>query len=544
MNKRYISILSAIFVAVATMAHTGDTISRTVIVESTYTPIIINAVKRNFIPGEIEPSIKKGAIVYANEGMPITLFERTALPVTKAAIAQEKKLPGYIHLGYGSRNNLDGLATYNLKFGQRHSLSVKAGITGWNGSFNITDEDSWHSHLYNAMADIDYRLTLDKHELGATINTGNRWFNYLQTPSYNAHLDITDLQCSNHNQGSLYIKGGFKKRFNYDAHVTYTHATQQILSGLKQRHNEGHLRTEGTIAADLQRYGSIGIGLRSDMLNYSPVSEIKDVHYLSITPQWSFNDANIHYAAGLNIDVPSLSSSPVAISPACHISYIPKKRFSIALRLDGGRQIPTFSYLETLSPYWMRSAELHSSYTHLNARLTGNLRITEGLHLHLHGGYRTTQNAIFETVTEKDGILYTDFANRDAQLAYAGSKLSYDYKQRFACYAEGTFSHWMVKGERDILSRAPQIEAKAGARIYILDGLTATSDIHYVMFTPTDNLPAETSIIDWSLSIQYALTSQWSFFINGDNLLNRNYRFYTGYPSQGINALAGAVFKF
>jgi hypothetical protein len=35
-----------------------------------------------------------------------------------------------------------------------------------------------------------------------------------------------------------------------------------------------------------------------------------------------------------------------------------------------------------------------------------------------------------------------------------------------------------------------------------------------------------------------------SFFLDGHNLLNRHYQYYAGYPSQGINVLAGFVFKF
>lgn len=546
MNKRYISILTTILVATAAIAQTnmGDTINHMVLVESTYNPIITNAVKRNFIPGEVEPSVKKEAIVYANEGMPITMFERKALPVAKIPMRHEESRPGYVHFGYGTCNNLDGYATYNLQFKEKHSLSFDAGITGWNTDLITSDDEQWNSHLYNAMADIRYRLALDKHELGATISTNNNWFNYLTTPYYNTHLNITDLQRSNRHKGDVYVRGEFKERFSYDARATYTRASQQALHGVGQQHSEGHMLTEATIKADLNRYGKVGINLRNDLLNYSSDSEFNDVHYMSITPQWSSQYAHLHYAAGLNIDIPSLPNSSAALSPQCYISYNPEKRFNVALKLDGGRQLPTYSYLETISPYWTRDAELQSSYTQLNACLSSNIRLTEGLHLHLHGGYRITQDALFETTTEKDYICYTGFANRDAQLAYANSRLSYDYKQRFTCFAEGTYSHWMVKGDRAILARAPQLEAKAGMRLHIIKGLTASSDIRYVMFTQTENQPRETSIIDWSLNLQYALTNQWAFFVDGHNLLNRHYEFYTGYPSQGINAMVGTVFKF
>ena len=58
--KRYISFLPMLFVVVIGMAQTpNDTINRMVLVESTYNPIIVGAVKRNFIPEEVKPSMNK-----------------------------------------------------------------------------------------------------------------------------------------------------------------------------------------------------------------------------------------------------------------------------------------------------------------------------------------------------------------------------------------------------------------------------------------------------------------------------------------------------
>ena len=170
--KRYITLLPALLIAASAVAQTAtnDTINRMVLVESTYNPIISGATKHQFIPGEVEPSIKKSDIVYAQEGIPITQFDRRALPATSQPITTAKGLPGYLHLGYGNYNNTDVLATYNLHFGQRHALSFSTALQGWNGKLPTPSNDNkWSSYLYQATANATYRLTLDAVELGAAL---------------------------------------------------------------------------------------------------------------------------------------------------------------------------------------------------------------------------------------------------------------------------------------------------------------------------------------------------------------------------------------
>ena len=102
----------------------------------------------------------------------------------------------------------------------------------------------------------------------------------------------------------------------------------------------------------------------------------------------------------------------------------------------------------------------------------------------------------------------------------------------------------MVKGQQAVLSRAPQLDVNLLARIRIIKGLYLNSNCRYVAFTEVEDTPREESIINWSLGAHYAMDRQWSFFLDGHNLLNRRYQHYAGYPSQGFNVMAGAVFKF
>ena len=170
--RKHTTLLAVLLITAGAAAQTttNDSINRMVLVESTYTPIIAGAVKRNFIPEEVEPSMKKETIVYANESVPISRFARTPRIAESASIAHTTNHPGYLHLGYGNYNNLDGLAAYSLRFKENHALTMNAYINGWNGKLKGYDNTRWRSSLYDMGLNADYRLLLGKAELSASIN--------------------------------------------------------------------------------------------------------------------------------------------------------------------------------------------------------------------------------------------------------------------------------------------------------------------------------------------------------------------------------------
>ena len=145
--------------AIGIAQNANDTINRMVLVESTYNPIIAGAVKHNFIPEEVKPTVSKEQVVYAQEGMALTYFDRVAQPAQAVEVAHDKGTQGYAHLGYGIYNNLSALAAYKLQMDKRSDLALKAHADGWNGKIGSM---KWHSYLYDMGINADYTLKLDK----------------------------------------------------------------------------------------------------------------------------------------------------------------------------------------------------------------------------------------------------------------------------------------------------------------------------------------------------------------------------------------------
>ena len=538
--KRYITLLSVLFATIIGMAQaTNDTINRMVLVESTYNPIIAGAVKRNFLPEEVKPSMNKEKVVYANENVDLTNFDRQAQPAHTISVEPEKGTPGYAHLGYGNYNNLSALAAYKLYFGTNSDLSLRAHVDGYNGNLKLNDDLRWRSHRYDMGIEADYGLQLGNLVLDAGLHAAYYNYDYL---TYDLPEGATNIQQANSLGAHLAIKGVAKEHYYYHGTVAYTRHGRSTYLAQKAPYSENHLHVETSFGKDFYEWGMASVTLHSNVLTYQGIEDYNGCYAFNITPQWDYSHGDFRFVTGVNMDFlfGKHIEQPLQFSPECSISYVPSKVFSAGFILDGGRDMHTFGRLYALSPYWASKEQIRPTYTFMNARLEGNLRIVEGLHLHFGGGYKIFSDALFETAMDSVGTTYTGITNHNAQVATADAGISYNYKNLVNLSAKGAYYYWMMRGNRALLARAPQVDVNFDARVRIIPNLYAHTDLKLVMFTGAN----ERAIIDWGLGAQYGLNKHISFFLAAHNLLNHRHQYYTGYPSQGFNVLLGAMVKF
>ena len=537
--KRYIPLLPMLLLAaIGSAQNANDTINRMVLVESTYNPVIVEAVKRNFIPDEVKPSMSKEQVVYADDIVNITNFNRETLPAQAIEVIPEKETTGYAHLGYGNYNNLNGLAAYKWQFGTNTDLALKAHANGWNGKLKLDDGTRWRSHLYDMGLDADYNMLLGNAALNAGVHGIYYNYNYLgaaaatqQAASLGAHLGI---------------KGSASERYRYHAAVSYTRVGRSAYLGDMLAHNESHIHGDASFGMELYEWGMALVLLQGDALIYQGLAGYHNNCLLGITPQWEYRLDDFHFVSGINIDLLMGEgvAHPLQLSPECSISYIPSNRFSALLTLDGGRDVHTFSSLFERSPYWASTAQLRPTYTFLNAHLDGALRIIEGLHLHVGGGYKILSDALFETRLDTLSVTFSGIANHNAQVATADVGISYSHKDLVYLSAKSSYNYWMLQGNPALLARAPQFDTDIDVRVRIMPSLHVYTNLQWLVYTDTGVAPRERSIIDWSLGGHHALGQRFTLFLDGHNILGRRYSYYTGYPAQGFNVLAGVIFKF
>ena len=541
MKKRYITLFSVLIGTVACMAQTtNDTINRMVLVESTYNPIITGAVKRNFIPEAAKPTMNKEQIIYADEGIDLTYFDRKANPAPTVAIMPKKSTPGYAHIGYGNYNNLSGLAAYKFRFNENGDLAIHTHIDGWNGNLKLSNGTEWRSQFYDMGLRADCNIRLGNATFNAGTHTARYSYNYLaasipddkeDTPQ---HADKIGVYIS--------CKGAFKEDYRYQATIHYTHFGRSTYFAERVPHGENHFYGEMSFDMDFHDLGMGSVQVRSDMLTYQGLTNYSNYHSLEVTPRWNYRYEKLHLVGGFNMSflTGKCIKTPLQISPECSISYVSGTQFTAKLTVDGGRDINTFSRLHTRSPYWASEEQLRPTYTFLNAHLGSDIRIMEGLHLHLGGGYKLMSDALFETAIDSAGITYTGITNHNAHVTTIDARISYNYKNRVNLSAKEAYYHWTLKGNRALLARTPKLESDINVRVCIMPNLHAYTNLRWITFTDTN----EQSIVDWSLGTQYSLNKRLTLFLDAHNLLNHHHQYFTGYPSQGFNVLLGAICKF
>ena len=521
----------------------NDTINRMVLVESTYNPIIAGAVKRNFIPEEVKPTMSKEQAVYANENVDLTNFDRVAQPAQAVAVNPQKGTPGYAHFGYGNYNNISALAAYKFLFNENSDLALKGHLDGWNGKYKLYDNTRWHSKLYDMGLNGDYNTSLGNIALNVGFSAAHHSYNYLTSTTYSG---VSPQQVGNELGAYAGIKGSMRDGYHYQAEMGYSHFGRSTYLANKDAHSEGHLNIGATLSKDLYEWGMAKLMVSSDALTYRGIEEYSNYHSLTITPRWDYQLGDFLFVSGFNLDflMGKNISHPVQASPEFYISYAPEGNFTAKLTLDGGRDINTFGQLYALSPYWASEAQIGPTYTFMNAYLEGNVRLIEGMHLHLGGGYKVLSDALFETAMDSVGTVYTGITNHNAQVVTLDAAFGYNHKDLMNISVKGAYQHWMLKGSQALLARAPQLKVDVDARARIIPKLYAHTTLQCVSFTNTKVTARERAIIDWGLGAHYAMNKHFTFFLDAHNLLGRRYSYYTGYPAQGFNVLAGAMVKF
>lgn len=538
MKRISLTLLPMLLITAIGIAQTNnDTINRMVLVESTYNPIIVGAVKRNFIPEEVRPSMNREKVVYADENIDLTNFDREAQPAQVIKVLPEKGTPGYAHLGYGNYNNISGLAAYRWQFASNSDLTLRGHIDGWSGKFRLSDDTRWRSHLYDMGINADYSKLLEKASLNVGAHVKHYNYNY-----YSFIPENSSLQKSNSIGMHLSLKGVAEEHYYYHATIGYNRFGRNNYWGNDNPHAENHIHGEASLCRDLYQWGMATVLLNTDVLTYQGLVEYNGCFSLGITPQWEFDYNDFKFTTGFNMDFLGGKHTvhPLQMSPECSISYVPDNRFSVQFVLDGGRHINTFDYLYERSPYWISKEQLRPTYTFLNIHLEGGIRIVEGLHLHLGIGHKVLSDALFETVIDSASVRYTGLTNHKAQVTTIDGGISYVNKDLVTLSAKGAYRHWQIKSNKELLSRAPLFDMDIDARVRIMPKLYTHTSLKLIAFTNSE----EHAVIDWSLGANYALNKQISFFLDGHNLLNRRYSYYTGYPAQGFNVMAGAIVKF
>lgn len=131
---------------------------------------------------------------------------------------------------------------------------------------------------------------------------------------------------------------------------------------------------------------------------------------------------------------------------------------------------------------------------------------------------------------------------------YAGAELRYDYKNIFSFSAAGVYRSWDTKDDSQLtgnyaLAYKPAFEANLHIDIRPISSVLLSLGYQHVSREKVEESKVD-AVNNLYLGGTYEFLKGISVYARINNLLNRDYQYYWGYPTEGINFIGGVSFKF
>ena len=531
------------------------TMNRTVVVEQEYNPDILDASKVNVLPKVEEPTISKKEVEYAIGFLPASSIPADLMrPYTGTEIQPGSKL-GYVRAGYGNYGNLDVLANYLFNISDRDKLNLRFQMDGMDGKLAIpTQEEKWKAYYYRTRANMDYTHQFNKVDLNIAANFGLSNFNLAPNEPGKQKFTEADFHLGVKSTDESYPVQ-FKAETNF---MMYNRQNNNLLF-FNETLGETQIRTKGLVSGAISDEQSINIGLdmrnifyNKDLkLNEIPVYE--DRTTLDLNPYYKLQNDNWNLRIGANVDFSFGSGKTLRVSPDVVAHYIFSESYVLYAQATGGKLVNDFRRLETLCPYALPVNAIQDTYEQFNASLGFKASPYPGLWFNLYGGYQDLKDDLYQVSEEVDNnagpdsepmpYQFLNMAMTNSHNFYAGMKVSYEYKDIVALSASGTYRNWDTKEDYALLLK-PASEFNFNATFKPIKELGINVGFDYIGREEVKDFGKLSAISNLYAGANYNIYKGVSVYARINNLLNKKYQYYLGYPTEGFNFVGGLSFSF
>lgn len=546
-------------------AKKDTTMNRTVVVEQEYNPDIMDASKVNVLPKVEEPTVSKKEVEYAT-----TLFPATSIPadLMRPYIGKEIQpgsKPGYVRAGYGNYGNLDVLANYLFRLSDKDKLNVRFQMDGMDGKLTMPGEgEKWNAYYYRTRANVDYTHQFNKIDLNIAGNFGLSNFNLAPSEPGKQKFTSGDLHL-----GLKSTDENYPLQFKAETNLMMYNRQNNNTFFFNDALGETQIHTKGWVSGAISDEQSINIGLDMRNLIYNkdlkqgeiPVYENRTA--LGLNPSYELNNDNWRLHVGANVDLSFGSGESFRVSPDVVAQYIFSDSYVLYAQATGGKMVNDFRRLETICPYALPTNSIQDTYEQFNASLGFKMSPIPGLWFNLYGGYQDLKDDLFQTIglpydnetpdsenpgnessnSEASPFQYLNLGTTNSNNFYAGMKISYEYKDIIALSAAGTYRNWDTKEDFALLLK-PACEFNFNVNFRPIKGLNVNIGYDYIGREKIEDFGKLSAVSDLHAGASYNVFKGVSVYARINNLLNKKYQYYLGYPTEGFNFLGGLSFSF
>lgn len=531
-------ILAAAMAISCTMFAQKDSLNAVINVENDYAPVVTKATKKGFTPQtEQNTGNTPLELEFSQKANPFKGFT-SERDVTELLPGQKKSLPGYARLGYGTGNNVDGKISYQYDITKRDNIKAMASIEGFSSEIDGPVQ-KWDSRMFNSWVSADYKHRFDYLILGASGNFENNVFNYQGE-------NIPDKQNNQKFNAEVNGVSQLTGPFAYKFSVGFARNHYKYSDGIKNSRWQNRMYVKGLISHEIDDRDLSNINLGMDISNYTygGPATLKNFISADFNPYTDiyFKHAKLHI--GANVSLLSDNGSRFAIAPDLGIESAVTKTLTLYANITGGRTAGTFEAMEQVSPYWINILP-KPAYT--IADIIAGARIAhENLSVDMYAGYAYTKDDflnyavdVIEVFEDRFEVINAMGQENTARI-YVGANAAYDYEGWLKLSANSRYTHWKCD-EKYLLATKPEFELGLNAESRFLDDFYIT--LAYNFATYGNDAPSKNKN-ELNLRTSYRFMDRIGAFIEGNNLLNREYVKYAGYYEQGINILLGLSATF
>ena len=553
-----------LFASVAFSQENNQSHNEQVTIVGSYDPSINEAFKINIKPEISELNFQSREFTF--DFMDIKQTTEIELNPIKAVTIRSgrrtQKYDNFLKAGFGSR--LSPYLDIYHSSSDKGNYNLNANFYHYSSFTNVRDYSP--SPFSKTHAKINFSKFINKHILdiaaGYGLNT-NRYYGYIPE-DWSPLITIPDdelKQMFNLIKASAIVKSAYKGSSKLHHKVglsAYYYFDKFQTTELNAEINFNLYKAFDVV--EVLDYQNIGIEGAFDFFSNNDSLTNNTEFYINVKPYFTAKYGLFSFNAGLNFGYLGDTASSFHFWPVIDVNMnIIPGAFSIYAGVSGNLEKQSYLNLTTENPYLSPTSTLGWLNEKINVYGGFRASISQMAGIDLKLGWKSFENMVFFINYGDHSIpslsiigplnkFKTVFDN--GNVFYVDAEFSLKVGKDFKLWLGGNFNNYSL----DSLANAyhkPLMTLRFGTSYLIANKVKLSAELLYngIRYAYDTNSLAPTEVeleayLDLNVSVEYKINENFSAFINGTNLLNKNYEQFYSYPVQGLQVMAGIMYRF
>lgn len=519
--------------------------TQTIIITSTYKPVLRNAVKINFSGSQLPADTNKTVSPY-NIPAQNLFYAYQPIPLKPLALQQDTNLylgtRNFIKAGFGSYSTPYIRAGLGLGDGKKYLFNIT-------GNFiSSSAKDIKFQNYYNLNLTGAGSYFMKQHEFYASGSFSKNDYNFY---GYDHTVyDYKKKDVVQHLQ-DLTLKAGVKNTSINAAGINYDPNLEVNFYASVDNVRERTARVNLPLSKIFNKNFSAKLEFNADLTNYGTTGFVPNNisfnnNVIRLQPVVSYHSDALHLNAGIT---PTWENGSFFVLPNIYgEATLPGETFSLQAGMVGRVIKNTYRQLSMLNPYLLHT---NSQFNTRETELYGGIKTTLSKHFNLGAkvGLVTYENlALFinDTATDSKGFLVVS-EPKATNLRIHGD-LSYINQDKFSLTGSLTLNGYTGVNSNEKAWHTLPMEFSASARYWAFKKLLLKGDVY--MFGSTKFIEkgnvggANDGGSDVNLGAEYRVNRQFSVWLDANNIFNNKYQRWHRYEVYGLNVMGGIIIRF